>query len=129
MVEGISCTLKAAIRDHSLSGLNPHDISPPISHNQFVDDILLMGLSTAKEARCFRSIIDLFCEASGMEVNLTKSQVFFFNTPLVIQNHLTLLLAFTHSALLSVYKLVVRDRGRNVVGVEARERVVSDGCF
>jgi hypothetical protein len=103
MAEGLSRTLKAAIRDHSLSGLTPHGISPPISHSQFVDDILLMGLSTAREALRFRAIIDLFCEASGMEVNLLKSQVFFFNTPLEIQNHLTLLLGFTHSVLPSVY--------------------------
>jgi hypothetical protein len=68
-----------------------------------VDDILLMGLSTAREALRFRSIIDLFCEASGMEVNMTKSQVFFFNTPIEIQNHLTQILGFTHSTLPSVY--------------------------
>jgi hypothetical protein len=73
MAEGLNRMLKSAIRDHSLLGLAPHRISPPISQRQFVDDLLLMGISTAREALCFRSIIDLFCEASGMEVNLTKS--------------------------------------------------------
>jgi hypothetical protein len=62
-----------------------------------------MGLSTARESLHFRSIIDLFCEASSMEVNLTKSQVFFFNTPIEIQNHLTLILGFTRNILPSVY--------------------------
>jgi hypothetical protein len=103
MAEGLNSMLKVAIKDHSLSGLSPHDISPPISYSQFIDDLLLMGISTAKEALCFRSITDLFCEVSGTEVNLTKSQVFFFNMPLVIQNHLTHLLGFTHSVLPSVY--------------------------
>jgi hypothetical protein len=103
MAEGLSRTIKEAITDHSLSGLTPHGISPPISHSQFVDDILLMGMSTAREALCFRSIIDLFCEASGMEVNLSKSQVFFFNMPIEIQNHLTQILGFTRSVLPSVY--------------------------
>jgi hypothetical protein len=103
MVEGLSHTLKASIRDHSLRGLTPHGISTPLSHSQFVDDTLLMGLSTAREAMCFKDIVELFCEASGMEVNLQKSQVFFFNTPLEIQCHLTHLLGFTRSILPSVY--------------------------
>jgi hypothetical protein len=62
-----------------------------------------MGQSIAKEALRFRAIIDLLCEASGMEVNLLKSQVFFFNTPMEIQNHLTLFLGFTRSILPSIY--------------------------
>jgi hypothetical protein len=62
-----------------------------------------MGLSTAIEILCFRAIIDLFCEASRMEVNLCKSQVFFFNTPVEIQFHLTHLLGFTYSILPFVY--------------------------
>jgi hypothetical protein len=103
MVEGMSRTIKASIIDNSLSCLTPHGISPPISHIHFVDDILLMGLSTAIESLCFRSIIDLFCEASGMEVNMTKSQVFFFNMLIEIQNHLTQILGFTHITLPSVY--------------------------
>jgi hypothetical protein len=103
MAEGLSRTIKAAISDQSLSGLTPHGFSPPISHSQFVDDLLLMGVPTAREAIRIKSIITLFCEASGMEVNLSKSQVFFFNTPPEIQNHLTLLLGFTRSTLPSTY--------------------------
>jgi hypothetical protein len=103
MVEGLSRAIKAAIIDHSLSGLTPHGISPPISHSQFVDDILLMGVPTTREALRIRSIINLFCEASGMEVNLSKSQIFFFNTPIQIQRHLTQLLGFTRSVLPSIY--------------------------
>jgi len=82
MVEGMSRAIKAAIIDHSLFGLTPHGISPPISHSQFVDDILLMEVPTTREALHIRSIINLFCEASSMEVNLSKSQIFFFNTPI-----------------------------------------------
>jgi hypothetical protein len=50
MVEGLSRAIKEAITDHSLSGLTPHGISPPISHSQFMDDILLMGIPTVREA-------------------------------------------------------------------------------
>jgi len=38
-----------------------------------------------------------------MEVSLTKSQVFFFNMPIEIQNHLTQILGFTRSVLPSFY--------------------------
>ena len=38
-----------------------------------------------------------------MEVNLCKSQVFFFNSPMGIQGHLTHLLGFTRGILPSIY--------------------------
>ena len=60
-------------------------------------------MSISKEALHFISIIVLFCEASTMEVNFTKSKVFFFNTPIEIQNHLTQILGFTRSVLPFVY--------------------------
>jgi hypothetical protein len=62
-----------------------------------------MGVPTVREALRIKSIINLFCEASGMDVNLSKSQIFFFNTPVEIQHHLTLLLGFTRSTLPSTY--------------------------
>lgn len=103
LAEGLSRTLKATISDHSLSSLTLHGLSPPISHSQFVDDSLLMWIPTMREALRIKSIINLFCEASRMEVNLAKSQIFFFNTPAEIQHHLTLLLGFTRSTLPSTY--------------------------
>jgi hypothetical protein len=72
MAEGLSRTIKATILDQSLSGLTPHGFLPPISHSQFVDDLVLMGVPTSREAIRIKSIITLFCEASGMEVNLSK---------------------------------------------------------
>jgi hypothetical protein len=38
-----------------------------------------------------------------MEVNLSKSQIFFFNTPIQIQRHIMQLLGFTRSILPSKY--------------------------
>jgi hypothetical protein len=103
LAEGLNRTLKVAISDCSLSGLTLHGISPPISHSQFIYDSLLMGVPTVREALRIKSIINLFCEASGMDVNLSKSQIFFFNTPVEIQHHLTLLLGFTCNTLPSTY--------------------------
>jgi hypothetical protein len=91
--------MKEDITDHSLSGLSLHGISPPILHSQFMDDILMMGLPTVWEATCNLSVINLFFDASGMDVNLTKSQIFLFNTPIQVQLHITQLLEFTHNSL------------------------------
>jgi hypothetical protein len=55
-------------------------VSPPISHSQFVDDTLMMGSPTVKEAHSFLSILQTFSEASGLDFNKDKSQIFFFNT-------------------------------------------------
>jgi hypothetical protein len=103
MVEGLSQTIKAAITDHSLSGLTLHGISPTISHSQFVDDILLMGLPTVQESIHIYSMINLLCDASGMDVNLSKSQIFFFNMTIQIQIHIMQLLGFTCNSLPSKY--------------------------
>ena len=68
-----------------------------------MDDILLMGIPTFHEGLWIHTVINLFCEASGMEFNLSKSWIFFFNTPIQIQNHITQLLGFTQSVLPSKY--------------------------
>jgi hypothetical protein len=63
----------------------------------------MMGSPTVHEAHTILSIIQTFCEASGMDINKDKSQIFFFNTPLSIQLHITEILGFTRSSLPSKY--------------------------
>jgi hypothetical protein len=94
MAEGLSRTIKVAITDHSLLGISLHIISLPISHSQFVDDILMMGLPTVREATRILSVINLFYDASGMDVSLTKSQIFFFNMPIQVKIHINQLPPF-----------------------------------
>jgi hypothetical protein len=100
MIEGLSLTIKVAITNHSLSRLSLHGLSPPISHSQFMDGILMMGLPTVREATCILSMINLFCDALGMDVKLTKSFIFFVNMPIQVQIHITQLLGFTCISLL-----------------------------
>jgi hypothetical protein len=103
MAEGLSRSIHAAIASNSLMGLPLHGISPPISHSQFVDDTLMMGSPTVKEAHSFLSILQSFSEASGLDFNKDKSQIFFFNTPAPIQNNISIILGFTRSSLPSKY--------------------------
>jgi hypothetical protein len=95
MAEGISHSIHATIENKSLTGLPLDGISPPISHNQFVDNTLMMGSPTVKEAHSFLSILQTFCDASGLEFNKGKSHIFFFNTPAAIQRHISEILGFT----------------------------------
>jgi hypothetical protein len=63
----------------------------------------MMGSPTIHEAHTILSIIQTFCEASRMDINKDKSQIFFFNTPLSIQLHISEILGFTQSSLPSKY--------------------------
>jgi exonuclease III len=103
LAEGLSRSIHAAIRSKQLSGLPLHGISPPISHSQFVDDTLLMGTPTVQEANSLLDILQTFSDASGLDCNKEKSQVFFFNTPPTIQRHISGILGFNRSSLPSKY--------------------------
>jgi exonuclease III len=103
MAEGLSRTIHAALENNLLTGLPLHGISPPISHSQFVDDTLLMGSPTAREANSLKEILQTFSDASGLECNKDKSQIFFFNTPPPIQHHISEILGFNRSSLPSKY--------------------------
>jgi hypothetical protein len=65
------------------------DFSPwkesPASHQQFVDENMLMASPTLKESLTIKQVLHDFSEASGMCVNEEKSNIFFFNTPQPIQ--------------------------------------------
>lgn len=73
------------------------------THQQFVDDTMLQGIPTVKEARAFKQILNNFALAVGTEVSLDKSKVFFFNTDITIQRNLTRILVFQRDQLPSKY--------------------------
>jgi hypothetical protein len=85
LAKGLSRSIQAAIEQNLLTGLPLHGISPPISHSQFVDDTLLMGSPTVREASSLQEILQTFSEASGLDCNKDKSKIFFFKTPPQIQ--------------------------------------------
>lgn len=43
----------------------------------FADDLILLGKATVQNARVIKQVIDLFCEKTGLNLNLAKSKVFF----------------------------------------------------
>jgi hypothetical protein len=92
MAEGLGRYIKASIENGSLQGLPLHGLQPTASHSQFVDDTMLLNTPTAQEENKLSSILNDFSEASGTTFNLEKSQLFFFNTPVAIQQHISQLL-------------------------------------
>jgi hypothetical protein len=95
--------LKTTILEGTLKGLPLHNIQPTPSHRQFVDDTLLLNTPTAREAIKLTSILSDFVEASGMALNLDKSKLYFFNTPIGVQNHISRFLGIPKSSLSSNY--------------------------
>eukprot|EP00253_Pinus_taeda_P006873 PITA_06873 len=103
LMEGLSRLIAKKKAEGQIRGLQPIRSSPATTHQQFVDDTMLHGTPTVKEALAYRDILNLFNKASGMEINFSKSTIFFFNTHQAIQSHLSRLLGFKIGSLPSRY--------------------------
>lgn len=86
-----------------ISGLKIHNKTEPSSHQQFIDDTLLIGHPLAKENKTLKKILDKFKPTSGMEINAIKSQIFFFSTPQSIQTYISRTLQIQKISLPSKY--------------------------
>ena len=86
----------------SLRGLKIHNHSP-ITHQQFMDDNLLMGHPCVQESKTFKRILSTFSKASSMTINQEKLEIFFFNTPLPTQRNIYLILNFKIATIPSKY--------------------------
>ena len=75
----------------------------PQTHQQFVDDNMLMGPSLVQEARGIKYSLNTFLEASGLEINKEKSQTYFFNTLEISKRNILRILEFSEGKLPSKY--------------------------
>eukprot|EP00253_Pinus_taeda_P012046 PITA_12046 len=103
LMEGLNRTIAKKKAEGSIKGLQPIRSLPATTHQQFVDDTMLHGTPTVKEVVAYRGILDLFSQAFGMEINFSKSTIFFFNTHQAVQAHLSQLLGFRIGSLPSKY--------------------------
>lgn len=103
MAEGLSRSIIVALHANKLSGLQLHASAPPSMHEKFMDDTLLMGLLTIREASALNTILSNFFAASGTTIDPEKSNLFFFNTPLPIHKNISRLLDFPIITLPSNY--------------------------
>ena len=75
----------------------------PQTHQQFVDDNMLMGPSSVHEARVIKYCLNTFLKANGLEINKEKSQTYFFNTPRITKRNILRILEFQEGTLPSKY--------------------------
>jgi len=103
MMEGLSRSIKSATTIEEIKGIKSFENFPTSTHQQFVDDTLLHGIPMVKEAKAYKQILDEFGEASGAEINQSKSMIFLFNTNSTIQRNLANILGFERKALPTKY--------------------------
>lgn len=84
-------------------GLYPHEGMQAHTHQQFVDDTMLMGIASIRKVKAIRHTLEAFKRANGLEVNKDKSQIFYFNTPPSMRRHITRILEFPEGSFPSKY--------------------------
>ena len=72
MIEGLNRLNSKAQNEGLLSGIK-FSYEVIITHLLFVDDVIIFGLDNIKEWKIIFSLLDLLCNAIGMEVNIEKS--------------------------------------------------------
>ena len=101
--EGLGRVLKTQQEEGTIQGIGHHVGVTPQTHQQFVDDTMLMGISLVREARAINETMDTFKQANGLEVNKEKSQMYFFNTSVVTRRNILRILEFIEGTLPSKY--------------------------
>lgn len=64
---------------------------------------MLFGYPSVQEASMFNSLLNDFSEASGTSINNSKSHIFFFHTPPIVQRAIARILGFSTDSLPSKY--------------------------
>ncbi|CAN6707535.1 unnamed protein product [Malus baccata var. baccata] len=75
--EVLSRLIQDAVEKKSLDGIKLGITGSVLSHIFFADDMLIFLRANEKNCRNLVNLLKAFCDASGQEVNLQKSNVFF----------------------------------------------------
>ena len=60
LAEVLGRTLKAHQTKGEIRGLGPHEGMTPQTHQQFVDETMLMGVAIVREAKAIKNTLDTF---------------------------------------------------------------------
>jgi hypothetical protein len=75
--EGLTALIKQSLGRGELHGIKICRGAPMVSHLLFADDCFLFCRANITEASSLMSLLDTYSAASGQEINLAKSEVFF----------------------------------------------------
>ncbi|KAK2414453.1 hypothetical protein QL285_037042 [Trifolium repens] len=77
VTEGLTALIRNAVARGDIHGIQICRGAPPVSHLVFADDCFLFCRSSITETSTLMAILKKYELASGQEINLTKSEVFF----------------------------------------------------
>lgn len=103
VAEGLGRYIKKELRERKIKGMRLWGNNIPVTHQQFVDDIMLFCKVSQREVKRVKGVLELFMEASGTKINKDKSSTFIFNTPEMVKSHLTRTLGFRKGELPTKY--------------------------
>ena len=103
MMEGLGRSIKHAKAMGKIKGLQLSENGQALTHQQSVDDTMLREIPKVNEASAYNQTVKEFAMATGMEVNLSKSKIFFLNTNISIQRNISRILGFQRDSLPTKY--------------------------
>jgi hypothetical protein len=77
ITEGLTALIKQSVARGDIHGVQICRGAPVVSHLLFADDCFLFCRSTIEESNHLMGVLKTYEEASGQEINLSKSEVFF----------------------------------------------------
>ncbi|MCH82815.1 RNA-directed DNA polymerase (Reverse transcriptase), partial [Trifolium medium] len=77
VTEGLTALIKKSVARGDIHGIQICRGAPIVSHLLFADDCFLFCRSNLDETKHMMSLLKTYEEASGQEINMTKSEVFF----------------------------------------------------
>lgn len=75
--EGLMTLLSHAENSGELVGVKVCREAPTVTNLLFADDSLILMKANNANVVCLKSILDLYCAASGQQVNIEKSSILF----------------------------------------------------
>lgn len=110
MGKALGRAIKASHANQQLEGVK---ISKDFvaTHQQFVDDNLLLGLENVNEAKHLIQIFEMYGRASSQLRNKDKTKVFFFSTSVSLQTRILRILNCKEECLPCTYLGIPIDRG------------------
>ena len=88
MIGGLGRNIKAMQMDQEIHGIQFHPRTNYQTHQQFVEDTMLMGHSLIQEYQVIKRWLLEFGKYLGHEINGRKSQVLSFNTLRIIRSNI-----------------------------------------
>lgn len=102
-IEGLGRYIKKELRERKIKGLCLWGNNIPVTHQQFIDNIMIFYKVSIREVKKVKEIPEVFMEALGTEINKDKSSTFIFNSPEMVKTHLTITLGFKKGELPTKY--------------------------